>query len=612
MATRLTVLALTLLTRPTAPLAGSRPLLRRPPQLLPREFTSCIRAAPIMSAHHPLLPKGLSSALDGNGIELNSLQHAALDAALRGLDAIIHAETGSGKTLCFALPMLARLSTSTADGLQGIVLVPTLELAAQVARVLNTLQAGSAIALTPGVDQLPDSAPVLVGPPAMMLRLLSDSDRGADGAPRLPKASVRALRTVVLDEADALMMPLGRYATAVDKERREAKPKEAAILLEQLCALCGEKLQVMAASATVGRPLRRMLATTCGGRTFEVIRDSGADTAEASKINAETLLTNGAADDETLLTNGAADDESDSRGAGGRRPVGLPSCVSVTVVTSEEDNVLAAVHDVIRAEGAVAPLLFIPPGRSLPSELQLLRQCSLDAVALDAAVLDSSAPLAAHGVAGRSAAASLSGGSITSSSTSSSTSTSSTSSTGVVVGAGKGPRVFVASPSGARGLDLPGIDLVIILGIPPSADALVHMAGRTGRQGQPGRVAILSTAKEADRKLALMSSQLARELGAERRHVAAREEVWAEMWRVHGKRYERRDERMEDATPFYANRPRGRPRGRSAAGRTSAVTSGRSKGGRGESSTPKPKVGRERASPSVPGASRADGSKGGT
>jgi superfamily II DNA/RNA helicase len=536
-----------------------------------------------MSAHHPLLPKSLSSALDVNGIELNSLQRAALDAALRGLDAIIHAETGSGKTLCFALPMLARLSTAAADGLQGIVLVPTLELAAQVARVLNTLQAGSAIALTPGVEQLPDSAPVLVGPPAMMLRLLSGGERGVDGAPRLPKASVRAMRTVVLDEADALMMPLGRYATAVDKERREAKPKEAAILLEQLCALCGEKLQVMAASATVGRPLRRMLATTCGGRTFEVIRDSGADAAEASETSAEAL------------TNGAADDESDSRGVVGRRPIGLPSCVSVTVVTSEEDNVLAAVHDVIRAEGAAAPLLFIPPGRSLPTELQLLRQCSLDAVALDAAVLDSSAPLAAHGVAGRSAAASLSGGG------SSSSSSSSSSSASVVVGAGKGPRVFVASPSGARGLDLPGIDLVIILGIPPSADALVHMAGRTGRQGQPGRVAILSTAKEADKKLALMSSQLARELGAERRHVAVREEVWAEMWRVHGKRYERN----EDATPFYANRPRGRPRGRSAAGRTS----GRSKSGRGESSTRKPKVGRGRASPSVPGASRADGSK---
>ena len=561
-------------------LALSRPLLHRPyTQLL---YTSCIRAAPIMSAHHPLLPKSLSSALDVNGIELNSLQRAALDAALRGLDAIIHAETGSGKTLCFALPMLARLSTAAADGLQGIVLVPTLELAAQVARVLNTLQAGSAIALAPGVEQLPDSAPVLVGPPAMMLRLLSGGERGVDGAPRLPKASVRAMRTVVLDEADALMMPLGRYATAVDKERREAKPKEAAILLEQLCALCGEKLQVMAASATVGRPLRRMLATTCGGRTFEVIRDSGADAAEASETSAEAL------------TNGAADDESDSRGVVGRRPIGLPSCVSVTVVTSEEDNVLAAVHDVIRAEGAAAPLLFIPPGRSLPTELQLLRQCSLDAVALDAAVLDSSAPLAAHGVAGRSAAASLSGGG-------SSSSSSSSSSASVVVGAGKGPRVFVASPSGARGLDLPGIDLVIILGIPPSADALVHMAGRTGRQGQPGRVAILSTAKEADKKLALMSSQLARELGAERRHVAVREEVWAEMWRVHGKRYERN----EDATPFYANRPRGRPRGRSAAGRTS----GRSKSGRGESSTRKPKVGRGRASPSVPGASRADGSK---
>ncbi len=532
----------------------------------------------MMTAQHPLLPESLSYALGANGINLNSLQHAALDAALRGLDVVIHAETGSGKTFCFALPLLAKLSPDAADSLQGVVLVPTLELAAQVARVLNTLQAGSAIAFTPGLSELP-AAPVLVGPPAMMLRLLSGGEHGVDGAPRIPKASVRCLSTVVLDEADALMMPLGRYATLRERLRREEKPKEATALLEQLCAVCGDGLQVLAASATVGRPLRRMMTATCEGRVFEVVRDSGP---AAVASNADGAAATDGLDADDKYSVGVA--ASSGGGGGGVRAIGLPSGVSVTVVTSEADNVLAAIHDVLRAEGAAAPLLFIPPGRSLQAELQLLRQCALDAVALDAVVLDSSAPLAAHKVAAVAAQAqpalpaqpampALAPAALGSSGGSSG------GGGGGGGGGGAGPTVLVASPSGARGLDLPGIDLVLILGVPPSADALVHMAGRTGRQGRPGRVAILATAKEADRKLPLMSSQLGLEIGAERRHVEARDEVWAETWRVHGKRYERE----LDQTPFYAHRPRGRP---------AAGPSGRGKGRGGGPAGRKPKTGR--------------------
>lgn len=86
---------------------------------------------------------------------------------------------------------------------------------------------------------------------------------------------------------------------------------------------------------------------------------------------------------------------------------------------------------------------------------------------------------------------------------------------------------------------------------------------------------ILTTQREAASKLPLMSSQLGVDLGAEIRHVAARDEKYAETWRVHSKRYEREP----DAAPFYANRPRGRGRGagrgRGGGARTAAKRPGR-------------------------------------
>ena len=195
--------------------------------------------------------------------------------------------------------------------------------------------------------------------------------------------------------------------------------------------------------------------------------------------------------------------------------------------------------------------------------MRLLGQCELDIRALDAAVLslaaDTSAPLAApasaHGDAPHDAPAAsapteglhLGGGG------------------GGGSGSGGAAPLLVASPSSARGLDVHGLDLVVIMGVPHSADAFVHLAGRTGRQvalhpdpnpnpnpkpdphphphphpqphlagrtgwqGAAGRVVVLTTPEEADAKLPLIGSQLGLNLaGPEaRRHVAARDERWA-------------------------------------------------------------------------------------
>ena len=86
----------------------------------------------------------LVSALAASGIrEPFAIQTRVLPDALAGRSVLGRAQTGSGKTLAFGLPLLTRLAAGTSPRQQkaprGLVLVPTRELAKQVADVLAPL-----------------------------------------------------------------------------------------------------------------------------------------------------------------------------------------------------------------------------------------------------------------------------------------------------------------------------------------------------------------------------------------------------------------------------------------------------------------------------------------
>ena len=65
------------------------------------------------------------------------IQAQSIPHALRGEDVIASAQTGTGKTLSFVLPMLAKMMTTTEE--KAVILMPTRELAIQVATVVNQL-----------------------------------------------------------------------------------------------------------------------------------------------------------------------------------------------------------------------------------------------------------------------------------------------------------------------------------------------------------------------------------------------------------------------------------------------------------------------------------------
>ena len=128
-----------------------------------------------------------------------------IPAALAGKDLQVGAETGSGKTAAFLLPVLQRLHEKPAprSGIRALVLVPTRELARQVLPQCEALARYTyvkAMMLTGG-DSFKFQAASLRKNPEILIatpgRLVEHLDRGT--------ADLSDLEVLVLDEADRML-----------------------------------------------------------------------------------------------------------------------------------------------------------------------------------------------------------------------------------------------------------------------------------------------------------------------------------------------------------------------------------------------------------------------
>ncbi len=146
----------------------------------------------------------ICSGLEAAGISTTfPIQALTLPLALRGQDIIGQARTGTGKTLAFGIPLLELIEESPARKPLALVVVPTRELAIQVADDLRTaavnmharvLTVYGGRAYEPQIDALAAGVDIVVGTPG---RLLDLAERR-----HLDLSSVRAL---VLDEADKML-----------------------------------------------------------------------------------------------------------------------------------------------------------------------------------------------------------------------------------------------------------------------------------------------------------------------------------------------------------------------------------------------------------------------
>ena len=149
------------------------------------------------------LSTATQAAIAGMGITAPTpIQEQSIPLLLAGQDLMGQARTGSGKTLAFALPLVERCERSLGD-VQGLVLVPTRELAIQVASVVETLAAGSRLrvqtlyggrSIRPECAALRRGPHIVVGTPGRTLDHLRQGNLELGG-----------VRLLVLDEADEML-----------------------------------------------------------------------------------------------------------------------------------------------------------------------------------------------------------------------------------------------------------------------------------------------------------------------------------------------------------------------------------------------------------------------
>ena len=151
------------------------------------------------------------------------VQAAAIPEALAGKDVLATAQTGTGKTLAFLIPLMEQLLKQNTPGIAALVLVPTRELAMQVAEQYDALRGKrlSPAALVVGglsegqqLRAIRNGARVVVATPG---RLEDFLDRKL--------VNFRGLRVLVLDEADRMLdmgfLPaIQRIAAILPKDRQ--------------------------------------------------------------------------------------------------------------------------------------------------------------------------------------------------------------------------------------------------------------------------------------------------------------------------------------------------------------------------------------------------------
>ncbi|PYM81975.1 MAG: ATP-dependent helicase [Candidatus Rokuibacteriota bacterium] len=129
------------------------------------------------------------------------IQLRAIPPGLAGRDLIGCAQTGTGKTAAFVIPMIERFA-GQGTGLRGLVLAPTRELASQIAEALRALGTGRLRVVTvvggepmgPQTSGLRSRPDVVVATPG---RLIDHLERGS--------VSLGGIRLLVLDEADRML-----------------------------------------------------------------------------------------------------------------------------------------------------------------------------------------------------------------------------------------------------------------------------------------------------------------------------------------------------------------------------------------------------------------------
>ncbi|MGC4378453.1 DEAD/DEAH box helicase [Fictibacillus sp. Mic-4] len=149
------------------------------------------------------LSKELLKSINNMGFEeATPIQRDTIPTALKGIDLIGQAQTGTGKTAAFGIPLIEKINVADRK-IQGIVLAPTRELAVQVGEELNKIGQFKGIRTLPiyggqsivrQIKALKNNPHIIVGTPG---RVIDHINRKT--------LKLEDVHTVVLDEADEML-----------------------------------------------------------------------------------------------------------------------------------------------------------------------------------------------------------------------------------------------------------------------------------------------------------------------------------------------------------------------------------------------------------------------
>ncbi|KAF7724709.1 hypothetical protein EC973_000817 [Apophysomyces ossiformis] len=360
------------------------------------------------------------------GIEQPTQAQTQFIPAVRsGRDLLLRDRTGTGKTfgLALALTSLRRRS---------LYLAPNEELVTQVRHWVDRLEGiGSST-----------SKELLVSTPA--------------DAMKIDRAILRDVHRIVLDEADQALRLPKRYATARQQRLRQEHPKPAQILIDQLIMERKKKPQIIVASATLNRPLRYWLQQqgwTDNPLFIDLAKQQQqpvetADTDEWDKRNKVHHYCLVVSDDEirNIMSSSSSLSE-EEEGIEKERPLaedernnGKRGSASVDF-DDLDDRMLDSVATLTQIESASQSILFVHPSVSTAYVQTYLAKHDIQSRDLREYVV------------------------------------------GQPLSSTERPTLWLATEFSARGMDLPDVSHVYILGRPTSVPSYLHMAGRTGRLG---------------------------------------------------------------------------------------------------------------------------------
>ena len=399
------------------------------------------------------------------------IQAAAISRLARGESLILHAETGSGKTLAYLLPVTEQLwRLSEEDEGYYVILTPTRELAAQVAGVAKAIAPPGSVRLVSRPtnllsDGMKDRGELPNGgrydDPTYQPRLFIGSAKAimyslyGDGKmPAPPTTKPEAMyflenvRCLVLDEVDRI---LAVKQSRSDKLNKKVHEKPGAVVCAAVARLTLGRAQIVAASATVGRPLRRELARALGLLPQEcpdVVHGEATTAMERVENMARAVTIPETVQNHVLTVEGTS--------------AGQMLTMAYKVIQAMSDRprrmllVLSRGFD-INTQNTIGALNHF---KCTPEPQSLLDV--LEADGTDRMIEKHREVSGAKGV-GESAYFATKEGN-------------------------EEGYLFVTGEDTVRGIHLDGLDVVIVVGRPKGPDEYMHIAGRTGRAGRTGHV----------------------------------------------------------------------------------------------------------------------------